>query len=51
MLSLSLLFFTTVDWSSTTQIKQWERNVVLDGAGVCGKGRNTSSPKKACVGG
>ena len=28
----------------------WERNVVLVCEGVCGEGRNTSSPKNACVG-
>ena len=28
----------------------WERNVVLGCEGVCGEGRNTSSPKNACVG-
>ena len=50
MFSLSTLYFKTVDWSLTTQIKQWERNVVF-GAGVCGEGRKTSSPKNACVGG
>ena len=39
------LYFETVDWSLTTQIRQWEKNVVLGRAGVCGEGRNTSSPK------
>ena len=37
MFSLSALYFKTVDWSLTTRIKQWERNVVLDWAGVCGR--------------
>ena len=50
-LSGDILTTTTVDWSLNTQIKQWERNVVLGWAGVCGEGRNTSSPKSACVGG
>ena len=49
--SLSTLHCTIVDWSPTTQIKQWERNVVFRWAGVCGEGRNTSSPKNACLGG
>ena len=49
--SLSTLYLKTVDWSLTTRIKQRERNVVLGWAGVCGEGRNTSSPKNACVGG
>ena len=35
----------------TTQIKQWERNVVLSWAGICGKGQNMSSPKNSCMGG
>ena len=51
MFSLSTLYCTTVDWSLTTQIKQWERNVVFSWAGVCGEGWKTSSPKNACVGG
>ena len=34
----------------TTLIKQWERNIVFGWAGICGKGRNTSSSKNACVG-
>ena len=33
MSSLSTLFFATVDWSLTTRIKQWGRNVVFGGAG------------------
>ena len=33
--SLSTLFLKTVDWSLTKRTKQWERNVVLRGAGVC----------------
>ena len=41
--SLSTLYFKTVDWSLTTPIKHWERNVVLGWAGVCGEERNTSS--------
>ena len=41
--SLSTLFFKTVDWSLTKRTKQWERNVVLGGAGVCEKGRNANS--------
>ena len=49
--SLSTFHCTIVGWSPTTQIKQWERNVVFRWAGVCGEGRNTSSPKNACVGG
>ena len=51
LFSLWTLFFTAVDWSRTMQIKQWERNVVLGWAGICGEGRNTSSPKNACMGG
>ena len=51
MFSLSTLFFKTVDWSLTKRTKQWERNVVLGGAGVCEKGRNANSPKNAYVGG
>ena len=51
MFSLSTLYLKTVDWSLTTRMQQWERNVVLCWAGVCGEGRNTSSPKNACVGG
>ena len=27
--SLSTLYFKTVDWSLTTRIKQWERNVLF----------------------
>ena len=50
MFSLSTLYFTTVDWSLTTQIKQWERNVVLGWAGVCGERWKTNSPN-SCVGG
>ena len=49
LFSLSTLYFTTVDWSLTTQIKQWERNVVFGWPGVCGKGWKTSSPNNACV--
>ena len=49
--SLSTLYRTTAYWSLTTQIKQWERNVVFGWAGVCGDGWKTSSPKNACVGG
>ena len=49
--SLSTLYFKTVDWSLTTQIKQWESNVVLVWAGICREGWNTSSPKSACMGG
>ena len=30
---------------------EWIAPIVLGWAGVCGKGRNTSSPKNACVGG
>ena len=41
MFSLSTLYCTTVDWSLTTQIKQWERNVVFGWAGVCGEGWKT----------
>ena len=37
MLSLSTLYFTTVDGSLTTQVKQWERNLVFGSAGVCGR--------------
>ena len=51
MFSLSTLYLKTVDWSLTTRMQQWERNVVLCWAGVCGEGRNTSSPKNDCVGG
>ena len=51
MFSLSTLYLKTVDWSLTTRMQQWERNVVLCWVGVCGEGRNTSSPKNACVGG
>ena len=51
MFTLSTLNCTTVDWSLTTQIKQWERNVVFGWAGVGGEGWKTSSPKNACVGG
>ena len=51
MFSLSTLYLKTVDWSLTTRMQQWERNVVLCWAGVCGEERNTSSPKNACVGG
>ena len=47
--SVLTLYFKTVDWSLTTQIKQRETNVVLSWAGVCGEGRNTSFPKNACV--
>ena len=52
MFSLSTLYFITFDWSLTTRIKQCARNinVVLGWAGICGEGRNTSSPKKARVG-
>ena len=49
VLCLSTLYVKTVDWSLTTRIKHWERNVVLGWAGDCGEGRNTSSPKNACV--
>ena len=48
--SLSTLYFKTADWSLTTGIKQWQRNVVLGWVGVCGEGRNTSSPENTCVG-
>ena len=41
----------TVDWSLTTQIKQWESNVVVGRAGICGEGHNMSSRKNACMGG
>ena len=51
MFSLSTLYFKTVDWSLTTQIKQRESNVVLVWAGICGEGWNMSSPKNACMGG
>ena len=51
MFSLSTLYLKTVDWSLTTRMQQWEGNVVLCWAGVCGEGRNTSAPKNACVGG
>ena len=52
MFSLSTLYFTTLDWSFTMRIKQWERNinVVLGWAGICWEEQNTSSPEKACVG-
>ena len=50
MFSVLTLYFKTVDWSLTTRIKQRERNVVLSWAGVCGEGRNTSSPKNALCG-
>ena len=49
--SLSTPHWTTAYWSLTTQIKQWERNVVFGWAGVCGEGWKTSSPKNTCVGG
>ena len=49
LFSLSTLYFTTVDWSLTTQMKQWERDVIFGWAGVCGEGGRTSSPKNACV--
>ena len=49
LFSLSTLYFTTVDWSLTKQMKQWETNVVFRWAGVCGEGWKTSSPKNACV--
>ena len=29
LFSLSTLYFTTVDWSLTAQVKQWETNVVF----------------------
>ena len=51
LFSLSTLYFKTVDWSLTTQIKQCERNVVFGWAGVCEEGWKTNSPKNACVGG
>ena len=35
VLSLSTLYFKTVDWSLTKRIKRWERNGVLGCAGVC----------------
>ena len=47
--SMLTRYCKTVDWSLTTRIKQWETNVVLSWAGVCGEGRNTSFPKNACV--
>ena len=49
--SLSTLYLKTVDWLLTTRMQQWERNVVLGWAGVCGEGWKTSSPKNACMGG
>ena len=50
MLSLSTLYFKTIDWSLTRRTTQWERNVVLELSRVGGEGRNTSSPKNAFVG-
>ena len=35
VLSLSTLYFKTLDWSLTKRIKRWERNGVLGCAGVC----------------
>ena len=48
---LTCLACQTVDWSLTIRIKQWERNVVLGWAGICGEGQNMSSPKNSCMGG
>ena len=36
-------------WSLTTWIKQSKRTVVLGWAGVCGEGRNTSSPRRLTI--
>ena len=44
MFRLSTLYFTTVYWSLTTQIKQWKRNV-FGWAGVCREGWKPSFPK------
>ena len=41
MISLSTRYFTTADWSLTTQTKQSERNVVFGWAGICGEGLKT----------
>ena len=49
LFSLSTLYFTTVDLSLITQMKQWERNVVFRWAGVCREGWKKSFPKNACV--
>ena len=49
VLSLSTLYFKTVDWSLTTRIKRWERNGVLGWAGVCrggGGGEEKRAPLK-----
>ena len=44
MFRLSTLYFTTVYWSLTTQIKQWKRNV-FGWAGVCREEWKPSFPK------
>ena len=46
VLSLSTLYFKTVDWSLSTQIKHWERNGVLGWGGVCGWGGGGGSGNK-----
>ena len=47
VLSLSTLYFKTVDWSLTKRIKRWERNGVLGCAGVCrGGGGGEGAGKK-----
>ena len=58
VLSLSTLYFKTVDWSLTKRIKRWERNGVLGCAGVCRGGGGEGGgeeirapPKNAFVGG